>query len=454
MSKMTEPAHDDASAEGAIVSEATATPGVGEAVAAPSAEQSSEAPGLRPVEIALLIAGTLGSALAYLVPMVFTLALKIDSLEPGNGVVLGYILGVGSVVTLVSAPLTGVLSDRTRTRWGRRRPFTLIGMLVGIGAVALMAASQDFFLLGLGWVLANLGWGTAMGSIGNIQADRLAPSQRGKVGAIIGVVAQVAPVTGILLVGPIAGDIGLSLWLPALVGIPLVVAFLIGVREADSRGTVFETRLSVGMLFRSYVFRPSEHPLFAWNWLGRFLFFAGITFTSTYSTFFLASRLGLSVREIAAIVGLISLTGTAVSAIAAISAGWLSDRWGRRRPFILVAVLIYAGGVSVSAFSFSLPGLFVGAVCGSLGVALFLAVNQAMVLDVLPHRETQAGRFLGITAFSQKIPNALAPLVAPVLLATGASSGDNYALLYLSAGVLALLGGLTICLRVRPATRE
>ncbi|HWS52046.1 MAG TPA: MFS transporter [Microbacterium sp.] len=444
----------DALAEGrassAVAAEVSALPiPAGPSIAVTGTRRRLDGPGaLSRIEILLLIAGTLGAALAYLVPMVFTLALKIDLLDRGNEAVLGYILGIGSVVTLLTAPLTGILSDRTRTRWGRRRPFAIGGMIVGIGAIALMAMAQDLVALGAGWVLSNLGWGTALGSIGNIQADRLSAAQRGKVGALTGVVTQVAPVTGVLLVGPIVGDIGLAMWLPTLVGIPLVLLFVVFVREADSRGAVFDHRLTVGSILRSYLFRPSAHPAFAWNWLGRFLFFFGITFTSTYSTFFLASRMELSVQEIAPIVGLMSAIGTAVSALGAVAAGWLSDRWGRRRPFILASVCLYAAGAGVSAFATDLPVLIVGAVLTSLGVALFLAINQAMVLDVLPLRDTQAGRFMGITAFSQKIPNALAPLLAPVLLATGGVAGENYTLLYLSAGAFALLGGLLICFRV------
>ncbi|MCR2783542.1 MULTISPECIES: MFS transporter [unclassified Microbacterium] len=400
-------------------------------------------------EVALLLAGTLGAALAYLVPMVFTLALQLDLLEPGNEAVLGYIIGAGSVFSLISAPLTGILSDRTRSRWGRRRPFTVIGLILGTVAIAVMASSPDVLTLGVGWILANLGWGTALGSIGNIQADRLAVSQRGKVGAFTGVVSQVAPVTGVLLVGPFAGDIGLAMWMPAFVGIPLVVAFVVFVRDDDSRRLRFEHRLTARRLFRSYGFHPREHPDFAWNWLGRFLFFAGITFTSTYGTFFFADRMQLPVQEIGGVVALMSGVGTAVSATGAIASGWISDRFGRRRPFILASVLLFATGAGVSAFAYSLPALILGGVLSSLGIAVFLAINQAMVLDVLPHRETQAGRFMGITAFSQKIPQAVAPLFAPLLLATGAAGASNFTALYLLAGMLVLAGGIVVVWRVR-----
>ncbi|WP_193596925.1 hypothetical protein [Microbacterium sp. YJN-G] len=95
-----------------------------------------------------------------------------------------------------------------------------------------------------------------------------------------------------------------------------------------------------------------------------------------------------------------------------------------------------------------MPILILGGVASTLGIAVFLAVNQAMVLDVLPLRETQAGRFMGITTFSQKIPNALAPFLAPLILGIGAA-GPNYAVLYVTAGTLVVAGGIVIVARVR-----
>lgn len=403
---------------------------------------------MRGMEVLLLLGGMLGSSLAYLVPMVFTLALKLDVLIPGNESALGFVIGAGAAVSVVAAPLTGVLSDRTRSRWGRRRPFTVAGLLVGLVAVLVMSVAGSVWALTGGWMLANLGWGTAMGSIGNIQADRLAPAQRGTVGALSGVLAQVAPVAGILLVGPVASDIALAMWLPAIVGLPLILLFVVFVREKDSRHAAAMPRLTAGMLVRSYGFRPSQFPDFAWNWLGRFFFFIGVTFTSTFSTFFLADRMDTPVQEIAPVVALVAATGTAVSACGAITSGWLSDRLGRRRMFVLVAVVLNAGGAATSAFAYSLPTLLIGATISSLGLAVFLAVNQAMVLEVLPHRETQAGRFMGITGFAQKIPAALAPLAAPLILAINATSGPNYRALYLCAGLLTLVGGTLIFAKV------
>ena len=68
------------------------------------------------------------------------------------------------------------------------------------------------------------------------------------------------------------------------------------------------------------------------------------------------------------------------------------------------------------------------------------------MIDVLPDKETDAGRYIGITQFSIAIPQTLAPLLASVVLLIGATAAGekNYTLLYIAAGILTIIGGLLI----------
>lgn len=118
-----------------------------------------------------------------------------------------------------------------------------------------------------------------------------------------------------------------------------------------------------------------------------------------------------------------------------------------------MGAVIYAAGAGVSAFSHDFITLIAGSLISALGIAVFLSVGQALILDVLPHRETQAGKFMAISNFSQKIPAALAPGLAPVLLCIAVTGNDkNYTALFLVAGALALIGGLITVLGVREST--
>lgn len=398
--------------------------------------------------IALLLAATFGGGMAMIVPMAYSLTLRLDQLAPGRADILGYILGIGSAATLVLAPLTGVLSDRTRSRWGRRRPFTVLGMVIGLSAVPLMALAPDLIVLTLGWVLSTVGWGTAAGSIGNWQADRLPASQRGSVSGLTGLMMQIAPVIGIILVGPLGTQVLAVFILPAAVATVLVTVFVVFAHEPDSRGARHAHPLTVVGVLRSYGFRPRQVPDFAWTWAGRFVFFLGLTLTTSFSVFFVSQRLALPVAEVAPILALTSGLSIVSATVGAIGAGWLSDRSGRRKPLILVGTVLFAAGCAVSAFAWGLVPVVVGMLISSLGIAVFSAVGQALVLDVLPERETQAGRYMAIIAFSQKLPGVIAPLAAPALLAIGGGA-QNYTVLYLAASFLAVLGGAIIANRVR-----
>lgn len=398
--------------------------------------------------IAMLLAANFGASMAAIVPVAYSLALRVDQLAPGSETSVGYILGIGAVLSLLTGAPLGTLSDRTRSRLGRRTPYVAVGALFGTAALAAMAYAPNLPLLGAGWALATVGWGTALGTLGSIQADRVAGHRRGTVSGLMGFTSLLAPVAGVLLIGGVGDRPLLVFVLPGAVGLALVTVFLAVVREDDARLLPSTERLTARMLARAYVFNPRRHRVFAWNWLGRFVFFCGQSMYTAYTTFFFAQRLDLSVREVA---GLIAVTGT-VSVVTmtagTVGGGFLSDRLGRG-PFVAAAAVLFAVGATVSAFAYGLPGLVTGSALMNLGIALFAAVNQATVLDVLPERSTEAGRFMAISALSQKLPSALAPLPAAALITLGAGAdGPNYTLLYLLSGSLGLLGGLIVLARV------
>jgi len=398
--------------------------------------------------IALLIAATFGAGMAMIVPMSYSLAVRLDQLAPGRTEALGIVLAVGSAATLVLAPLTGILSDRLRSRWGRRRPFTVLGLLIGAISVPIMALAPNLAVLTIGWTLSTVGWGTTAASLGNWQADRLPPHQRGRVSGLTGVTMQTAPVVGIVLVGLVRDQVLIVFALPAAIGAVLVVSFLAVVQDPDSRGMVLEQRLTVARLLRSYGFHPRTAPDFAWNWLGRFIFFSGLTLTTSFTVFFVAQRLELRVPDVAGVLAIVSASSIVTATIGSLGGGWLSDRVGRRKPFILVGAALFAAGCGVSAFAHDLPTLMFGVLLNSLGISMFSAVAQALLLDVLPDREREAGRYMAIALFAQKIPGVFAPVLGGAVLAIGAGA-ENFTALYLLAAALAFAGGLLITLSVR-----
>ena len=98
------------------------------------------------------------------------------------------------------------------------------------------------------------------------------------------------------------------------------------------------------------------------------------------------------------------------------------------------------------ALSNDLPMLMVGAAITNLGLGIFSAVDQALVLDVLPERDTDAGRFVGINGLANSLAQSAAPLIAPLFLGIGVASAaeKNYSLLYLIAAAFTVAGGIVV----------
>jgi MFS family permease len=395
----------------------------------------------------LMVAAQFGVFVAFITPIAISLAIRVGQLAPGHEEYLGYITGTGALVPLLTAPLFGVLSDRTRSRFGRRRPWMIAGTVVGMISLLVMASAPSITVLGAGWVLAQLGWGTVLSNLVISTADRLPEEQRGKVAGLTGFAQQIGPVLGVALSGGLAGSSLLLFLVPGVVGALLVMAFVVFVDEHDSRDLPRGPALTARTLAAKYVFDPRRHQDFSWNWLGRFLFYFGLTFNTTFTAFFFAARLDVTVEEVAGLIAVLGGVGILATATGAIGGGFLSDRLRRRRPFVLAAAVVFGLGAILMAIAPGTALLFAGSLICSLGIGAFAAVDQALLLDVLPERDTDAGRYMGITGFATSIPQAAGPFIAPLFLAVGGGE-KNYTLLYVVAAVCTVLGGLVV-LRIK-----
>lgn len=396
----------------------------------------------------LMVVAQFGVFVAFITPLAISLSIRLQAVAPGHAEYLGYITGAGAGVVVLTGPFLGMMSDRTRTRFGRRRPFMIGGMILGMVSLFVMATAPSALLLGLGWVLAQLGWGQTLSALQIRTADRLPEQQRGRVAGLTGFATQIAPVLGVSIAGAFAGDALLLFFVPGILGAVLVLFFVVFLPEPDSRRMVLPD-LRVATVLRKLVFNPRRYPDFAWNWLGRFFFYFGLSLNTTFTAFFFAQRLGITVTAVAGVIAVLSLGGIVTTVVGALGGGFLSDKLKRRRVFVLLSGILFAAGAVTMALSPSLPLLVTGSLISGVGIGMFSAVDQALLLDVLPERDTDAGRFMGITGFATSVPQAVAPLIAPLFLVIGAAGGEkNYTLLYLLAGVFTVTGGL-LALRVR-----
>ena len=95
--------------------------------------------------------------------------------------------------------------------------------------------------------------------------------------------------------------------------------------------------------------------------------------------------------------------------------GRLSDRLRRRKIFVMAAAVIYAAALFVIASASGIGGYLFGMALGGLGFGMYMAVDLALVVDVLPDTGS-AAKDLGVINIAGALPFALAPALAPAVL--------------------------------------
>lgn len=403
--------------------------------------------------ITLLLVGMFGAYVALVAPIGLSLSLRVQELAPSNVEILGYIIGIAALVTTITGPLVGTWSDRTRSRLGRRRQFALGGGIVGLLGLVVIAAAGTVPVLLVGWIITSIGWSSAMNSLIQSQADRLPEVQYGRVAGLSGFVQMVAPVVGVGLASAFIGNNYLVFLVPGAVGVVALLCWFLFVPERDTRDAVFAERLSAGKVLRGMVFNPRRYPDFAWNWLARLMFMTGVTFTTTFTSLFFASRLSPDgqVADIGGIILIMSMVSLVVTGVGALLGGFLSDKLRRRKIFVLGSGLVYTvGAITLAIGGSNFAVLLLGSAFTGVALGVFSAVDQALVLNVLPEKDTDAGRFLGINGYSTSIAQAVAPLLAAPLIIIGVSGTDkNYGLLFIVASVLTVVAGVLVQWKVK-----
>jgi MFS family permease len=108
--------------------------------------------------------------------------------------------------------------------------------------------------------------------------------------------------------------------------------------------------------------------------------------------------------------------------------------------FVAGAATVYGLALFLIAVAGDFNGFLVGMAISGLGFGLYMAVDLALVVDVLPTTGT-SGKDLGVLNIAGALPSSLAPALAPAILAAGAGS---YGVLYSVAGACAVLAAVAI----------
>lgn len=394
--------------------------------------------------ITLYALAVFGVFLTLLTPPVMTLALKVTEVAPDRKeAVLSLALGLGALVSLLVNPIAGQLSDRTTSRFGMRRPWILGGLVVGVVGLFLIASGGTTLIV-VGWCVTQLGFNFLMPTLLAVLPDQVPARQHGRVSGILNAGFPIGVVAGVSIAQAVSPGMIAMFMVPAVIASILIVLFV--VRLDDRRlSPAAVAPLDWKGFFKSFWISPRSAPDFCWAWLSRFLLFMGLATLLSYQVFYLIDKVGIAPDGVPAAMLKSTLVSTVLTVIGSLMGGWLSDRIGKRKVFVLIAALIYGLGLAIisSAAQFE-PFLWGIAVCG-LGQGVYLAVDLALVAEVLPDKSGGAAKGIGIISLANNLPQSLAPAVAPLFLAMGSVADTrNYTSLFVAAAIFAVLGAAAV----------
>ena len=334
---------------------------------------------------------------------------------------VAWMVAASAITATLTTLLMGTLSDRTRSRWGRRRPYILAGyVLWGLSTVLFPMVSfikvtglAVFMVVVADSVMTFFGSTANDAAFSAWTADVAGPGSRGRVEGVLNLSLFLAQIISMVAAGILIDTFGYFIFFYSLGGIVILAGLAAGLllREPSLAGP----DLPRGPFWQE--FAELLDPRILKNNRDLFILLLFIMISSIgmqvslpYLIVYLENYVGVSKTEFSIIGGAVMLG----SAVLALPFGILADRWNKARMIAGAIVVSSLGGILLSLAG-TLPLL---ALTGLLWQAFFVAAGIASVAwlkDLLP--EQKRGKFLGVRMiFWIALPMVIGPAIGSALI--------------------------------------
>jgi MFS family permease len=369
-----------------------------------------------------------------------------------QGTMLAIIMIAGAVAPIIVQPTVGVISDYTVTRWGRRKPYIVIGSLFDVVFLAGIALSNEFVALVGFYFLLQVSSNFAQGPFQGYVPDLVPAKQVGTASGLMGLMLTMGTIlgVGIATLGGLTDNIPLAILALGLVEVATMVVLVLTVDEGTGGPPRTRPWREIAMSAWGRDILGQRDVL--WLLAVRLLFLGAYNATLIAVGYFRRSH-GMSDADADTTVFIATAIVGVSTALAAIPGGRMSDRFGRR-PVIWTAALVAGAGLLGVALAPSAAFAIAAWVPFGIGMGIFLSADWALMADVIP-KET-AGRYMGIlnagTAMAGPVFIIVAgPVQDLVSAATSDPAGPRAAML---VGVAFLALSALALTRVNPRRRE
>ncbi|NJC41222.1 MFS family permease [Brevundimonas alba] len=384
----------------------------------------------------------IGGFIAFVPMLNILLPLKAGAIDPaGKAILLSQVSLWGALAAGLANLAAGALSDGTRGRFGRRRPWIVVGTLAVVAAHGLVFAADSMVALLAGFLLFQLTVNIMFGPLNAILPDMVPDRQKGLVSALAGLAPPAAGLFAGFGVAVLLTGLGSRFGVVAAAILLLILPFALWVREPKAGSPAGER----GPLISFVALRDHDYLM---AFLSRLFVQVTMTLNVLYLLFYLqeVAVFGdrFAGRSPESILGWLLAAGTLAALAAGMAGGVLSDRLGRRRVFVMAGGLAMAAGAGLMALAPEWPGPLAAQILFGAGLGLYSTVDIALVAEVLPDRN-RAGRDLGLMNVAITVPQVIAPLLGLLLLA---EAGRGLPWLFAASSLFGLAGAL-IVMRIR-----
>jgi glycoside/pentoside/hexuronide:cation symporter, GPH family len=336
---------------------------------------------------------------------------------------------VGKFWDAVTDPIMGFISDRTRSRWGRRRPYFLFG------AVPLLLTMWYFFsapdlssspVLGFLWAAAALCLLNTAYTVVNIPYGSLTPEltrdfkERTALNGFRFSFAVIGTILGAAIVLPIVGLAGnphtgfsiVGLLFGAIMAATILTTFFT-VREPDHANTVRPTQKFFATFLA--VFKNKTYMRLAAVYT---LNLTGITFVQTMLVYYFKY---IYRNESATTIAMLLLLGVAMLSIPV--SVYIARFIGKKRTYQLALAVLAVSCMAIFLFGHTLGMnftlivmIFAGVGIGFGYVPPFAMLPDVVEVDAVQSQSRKEGAYYGMWTFFSKIGVALAAALAGVFL--------------------------------------
>lgn len=360
--------------------------------------------------------------------------------ETSKNTYLGLLTFAGLLLAMLIQPLSGALSDRSGSRWGKRRPFIAIGTIFDMGVLLALAFANSLLGIFLGYVSLQIASNIAQGPMQAVIPDLVPERQKGLASGIknfmdMAGVISASVLAGILLDPASSNPLPVFLVVMGVLGFSAIIT-LLSIQDRQ-KGATSQVKEPVS-LKTVFAFDRKAHPSFSNLLVSRFIFLLGVYGIQTFAQYYIRDVLAVENAVAATSSLMIVIAGTLT--VSVLIAGWVTDRSAPER-LMSIAMLVTAAGGLLLVFIQDMQTLMIVAGFIGVGLGLFLTSSWAMAVKLAP--SDQAGRFLGLTNLATAGASAIGKLEGPLIdvanqMAPGLFLG--YRFLFLFCFVCSLFG--------------